>query len=68
MAPLACEAFEDFVLGGERFSRDELAVLRALLNAGGDAQEQLAARAREHGMGRKETERLLAKLAPPGEA
>lgn len=63
VAPLACEAFEDFVLGGLRFSRLELAVLRRLVQSGEAPAERLAEIAKQHGMSGRETERLLAKLS-----
>jgi thymidylate synthase (FAD) len=68
VAPIACEAFNDFVLQGQRFSGEEVAVLRELLNAQGDLEQRVRHAAAEREFGEKATERLLRKLAPRRDA
>jgi len=60
VCPCACEAFEDFVLHAETFSRAELNALRQL--ATGAEAGRLEALAREAGLTERELERFVAKL------
>ena len=60
VCPLACEAFEDFMLYGETFSRQESAVLRMLVAELG--ADRLETAAREAGLSERERERFGAKL------
>ncbi len=60
VCPCACEAFEDFVLYAETFSRNELLALRELAARGGDGRlEDLG---REAGLNEREREQFVAKL------
>jgi len=59
VAPMAWEAFEDYVLKGERFSRLELEILREQLDTNSITKESLEAR----GFGGREAEEFLEKIA-----
>ena len=58
VAPMAWEAFEDYILKSEKFSRLELAVLAEHLDAKAFTQEHLESK----GLGKREAEEFLAKL------
>lgn len=58
VAPMAWEAFEDYILKSERFSRLELAVLAEHLSVAGLTQESLEAK----GLGKREAAEFLEKL------
>jgi thymidylate synthase (FAD) len=55
VCPLACEAFEEYELGGTHFSAEECAALRAMIDGG------------ECPLEGKERERFFAKLERRGE-
>ena len=58
VVPLAWEAFEDYVLKAERFSRLELTVITERLDAGEITRDYLASK----GFGKREAEEFLEKL------
>ena len=62
VCPLACEAFEDYVLGAVTFSRAEREALRELLREAG--RERIEAAGRAAGLSGREYERFAAKLRP----
>lgn len=62
VCPIACEAFEDYVLGAARFSREELALLRELLDTGEGVEERVAAAAERRELSERATRELLEKL------
>jgi thymidylate synthase (FAD) len=66
VAPVACEAFEEHVLGSTTFSRTEWSVVRDIISTGRDAlPDPLETLAEQRGLSRREIERLIQKLDAP---
>ncbi len=62
VCPLACESFDQHLVGGVRFSRSEMEVIGALLSPDRVEEETVRAKAEELGLKTKAQERLLGKL------